>query len=165
MTRSKTRLFLLAATTASALALPGVGGAQVGGSTSDAPVAWGGDLFEYTPNGFTLTGRAEMTQGGNRLRANRINFVTRNGDLIEAEASGAVYFVTPDQTMRGDRASYDLGTDVVTVTGDVILTQGQNVVTGARLTYNVSTEAARMVGAGGAQGGRVRGVFYPGSQN
>ncbi|MES2861739.1 MAG: LptA/OstA family protein [Pseudomonadota bacterium] len=162
---SKTRLFLLAATTAAAMALPGVGGAQVAGSASDAPVAWGGDLFEYTPNGFTLTGRAEMTQGGNRLRANRITFVTRNGDLTQAEANGEVYFVTPEQTMRGDRAVYDLGTDVVTVTGDVILTQGQNVVTGGRLTYNVSTEAARMEGGAAAQGGRVRGVFYPESQN
>ncbi len=162
---SKTRLFFLAAATATAVALPGVGGAQVAGSASDAPVAWGGDLFEYTPNGFTLTGRAEMTQGGNRLRANRINFVTRDGDLTQAEASGEVYFVTPEQTMRGDRATYDLGTDVVTVTGDVILTQGQNVVTGGRLTYNVSTEAARMEGGAAAQGGRVRGVFYPGSQN
>lgn len=162
---SKTRMTLFAATAVLALALPGVGGAQVGGAASDAPVAWGGDLFEYAPNGFTLTGRAEMTQGGNRLRANRINFVTSNGDLTQAEASGEVYFVTPEQTMRGDRAVYDLGTDVVTVTGDVILTQGQNVVTGGRLTYNVSTETARMEGGPTANGGRVRGVFYPGSQN
>ena len=35
----------------------------------------------------------------------------------------------------------------VVVTGDVILTQGQNVLTGGRLVYNVNTEAARMEGA------------------
>lgn len=162
---SKTTMTLLAAVTVLAAALPGVGGAQVGGADSDAPVAWGGDLFEYTPDGFTLTGRAEMTQGGNRLRAGRITFVTSDGDLTRAEAGGDVYFVTPEQTMRGDRAVYDLGTDVVTVTGDVILTQGQNVVTGGRLVYNVRTETARMEGAPTDQGPRVRGVFYPEGQD
>jgi len=152
------------------LALPGVGGAQssgagAGGAASDAPVSWGGDLFEYTPNGFTLTGRAEMTQGGNRLRADRLTFVTSNGDLTRAEATGEVYFVTPEQTMRGDRAVYDLGSDEVTVTGDVILTQGKNVVTGGRLVYNVTTENARMEGGPTPQGNRVRGVFYPQGEN
>jgi lipopolysaccharide export system protein LptA len=162
---SKLNTSLLATATALMLAVPGVGGAQNSGPASDAPVAWGGDLFEYTPGGFTLTGRAEMTQGGNRLRANRITFVTSDGDLTQAEASGEVYFVTPEQTMRGDRAVYDLDSDQVTVTGDVILTQGQNVVTGGRLVYNVSTEAARMEGGPTAQGSRVRGVFYPEGQN
>ncbi len=160
---SKTRLTLLVAAAALVTALPAVVGAQ--SAASDAPVAWGGDLFEYAPNGFTLTGRAELTQGGNRLRANRISFVTANGDLTRAEASGEVYFVTPEQTMRGDRAVYDLGTDNVTVTGDVILTQGQNVATGGRLVYNVATETARMEGAPTAQGDRVRGVFYPQGSN
>jgi lipopolysaccharide export system protein LptA len=162
---SKTRLSLVAAGAALLIAVPGSGGAQTAGAASGAPVAWGGDLFEYTPDGFTLTGRAEMIQGGNRLRADRLTFVTADGDLTRAEASGAVYFVTPEQTMRGDRAVYDLGTDQVTVTGDVILTQGQNVVTGGRLVYNVSTGNARMEGGPTARGDRVRGVFYPQDAN
>ena len=73
------------------------------------------------------------------------------------EASGNVYFVTPDQTIRGDRAVYTFATDEVVVTGDVILTQGKNVLTGNRLVYNVRTESARMEGGNG----RVQGVFYP----
>ena len=44
--------------------------------------------------------------------------------------------------------------------GDVILTQGQNVLTGSRLTYNVRSQTAR-IEAGGQ--GRIRGVFYPDS--
>ena len=39
------------------------------------------------------------------------------------------------------------------------LTQGENVMTGGRLTYNTRTEAAEM--DGGGQNGRVQGVFYP----
>ena len=156
---ARTRLVLIAASIgALALALPGVGGAQTAAASSDQPVMWGGDALEYVDDGFILTGRAEVTQGTNRLRADRLRIVTSGGDLSRIEATGNVYFVTPDQTMRGDRAAYDLSNDNVTVTGDVILTQGQNVVTGARLVYNVRTETAQM---DGGTGGRVRGVFYP----
>ena len=125
---------------------------------------YGADGGEYTPNGFALRGRAELTQGGNRLRADAITGVTANGDLSRVEATGNVYFVTPDQSMRGDRAVYAIGTGEVVVTGDVVLTQGQNVLTGGRLTYNVNTDAATMAGAPrGAAGNRIQGVFYPSS--
>ena len=60
--------------------------------------------------------------------------------------------------MRGDAAVYDPSNDTVVITGDVILTQGENVMTGGRLTYNLRTEQAQM--AGGSNG-RVQGVFYP----
>ncbi|HEY0104304.1 MAG TPA: LptA/OstA family protein [Brevundimonas sp.] len=131
--------------------------AQTPGSSSEA-VAYGADAGEYTPAGFTLRGRAEVVQGRNRLRADAINGFVSDGDLRRVEASGNVYFVTPDQTMRGDRAVYTLASNEVVVTGDVILTQGQNVLTGGRLVYNTRTEAARMEGPAN---GRIRGVFYP----
>ena len=59
--------------------------------------------------------------------------------------------------MRGNNAVYTLNDGQVLVTGDVILTQGQNVLTGGRLVYNVRTQTARIESAGN----RVRGVFYP----
>jgi lipopolysaccharide export system protein LptA len=77
------------------------------------------------------------------------------------EAIGNVYFVTPDQTIRGDRAVYTPGDNLVVMTGDVIVTQGQNVMTGGRLTYNTETQAVTMAGGAGSNGGRIRGVFYP----
>ncbi len=51
------------------------------------------------------------------------------------------------------------------VTGDVILTQGQNVLTGGSLSYNVDTGQARIQGGTSANAGRVRGVFYPQGAN
>jgi hypothetical protein len=60
---SKLNMSLLATATALMLAVPGVGGAQSSGPASDAPVAWGGDLFEYTPGGFTLTGLTVEAHG------------------------------------------------------------------------------------------------------
>ena len=152
---TKSKLMIAGAALMAAVALPLVSDAQT--DASKAPVQYGADGGEYTPNGFALRGRAELTQGGNRLRADAITGVTTDGDLSRVEASGNVYFVTPDQSMRGDRAVYSLGNAEVVVTGNVVLTQGKNVLSGNRLVYNVRTESARMEGGGG----RVQGVFYP----
>ncbi|MHC3128397.1 organic solvent tolerance protein OstA [Brevundimonas sp. GN22] len=147
---------LIASAAVIALGLP----ATVAFSAQDAtrqPVQYGADSGEYTPDGFALRGRAEVTQGTNRIRADAIRGFTTNGQLTRVEASGNVYFVTPDQSMRGNNAVYNLNDGSVVVTGDVILTQGQNVLSGGRLVYNVRTETARIESAGN----RVRGVFYP----
>lgn len=139
-------------------ALPAVGGAQTGPSAGREPIMWGADTLEVVGGDtLTLRGRAELVQGGNRLRADQIAGFNQSGDS-RLEATGNVYFVTPEQTIRGDRATYDTAGGVIVVTGDVILTQGENVMTGARLTYNVRTESARIEGGAGA---RVQGVFYP----
>lgn len=162
----KTRSRVLALGLAVAVGLPGAALTQ--SANSDQTVAYSADGGEYTPDGFSLRGRAEIVQGGNRLRADAINATTDGGDLTRVEASGNVYFVTPEQNIRGDRAVYTPANDEIVVTGEVILAQGDNVLTGGRLVYNVATQSARMEGgARGAEGasGRVRGVFYPGSAN
>lgn len=141
---------------ASALTLrPTLGATQSAGSGG---VAFTGRDLEYTADGFVLKGEAEITWEGNRLRAGEIDITTRNGAITQAVAAGNVYFVTPEENMRGDRAVYQTATEEVVVTGDVVLTQGRNVLTGSRLVYNLETENARI--SGGANG-RIQGVFYP----
>jgi lipopolysaccharide export system protein LptA len=137
-------------------ALPSLGDAQ--SFQSGQPIMWGADEVARTPEALSLRGRAELTQGDSRIRADRVEGAIRNGDLTRVEASGNVYFVTPEQTIRGDRAVYTPANDTIVLTGDVILTQGENVMTGASLTYNTRTEAAQM---DGGSNGRVQGVFYP----
>lgn len=125
---------------------------------SREPIMYGANTGEYTPTGIALRGDAEILQGQNRLRAEAVEVTLTNGAITRIEASGGVYYVTPEQTLRGDRATYAVSTGVVTVTGDVILTQGQNVLTGSTATYDVDSRTARL--AGGSSG-RVEGVFYP----
>jgi lipopolysaccharide export system protein LptA len=153
---------------AAAVAMVGPAGAQI--APGGGPVAYGADNSEYigSEGVLRLIGRAEMIQGENRLRADSIDmFTTPNrtggsgGDVREVVATGNVYFVTPTQVVRGDRAVYTASTDLVVITGDVILTQGENVMTGSRLTIVVSTNRATMDGVPSANGLRVRGVFYP----
>lgn len=161
-----TTRILLTATAALALAAGGVAMAQTRPNTSDQPIGYGADTGELTNTAVSLRGRAEITQGQSRLRANAIEGARdASGGLTRIEASGDVYYVTPTETIRGDRAIYNVADATVVVTGDVILTQGQNVLTGARLSYNVDTGQARIEGGGGQNGGRVRGVFYPQGAN
>ncbi len=153
---SMSRILKTAAVALALAALPTVGGAQ--SFQGGQPIMWGADQVSRTPTALSLRGRAELTQGDSRIRADRVEGVINNGTLNRVEATGNVYFVTPDQTIRGDSAVYTPANDTIVLTGDVILTQGENVMTGGRLTYNTRTEAAEMDGAGS---GRVQGVFYP----
>ena len=156
---SMSRISSVAALALAMASLPVAGEAQSPVNSSDAPISFGADSGEYVGNTVTLRGRAELIQGQNRLRADSVSGLSQTGES-RIQASGNVYFVTPEQTIRGDSAVYTTADDMIVVTGDVILTQGQNVLTGSRLTYNVRTQSAR-IEAGGQ--GRIRGVFYPDS--
>ena len=92
---------------------------------------------------------------------------TSCGDLVRMEAQGAIYYVTPQQRVHGDNAVYEAATDTLTLTGDVVAVQDQNVIRGQKMIINTKTGEGHMVGAatGRNQPGRVRGVFYPKQSN
>ena len=161
----KTTHLILTGAAVLAMGLGGAAFAQTRSNVSNQPIGFGADDGEMTNTNLTLRGRAEITQGETRLRANAIQGDESDGELTRIEASGEVYYVTPNETIRGDRAVYTVANSTVVVTGDVILTQGQNVLTGASLSYNVDTGQARVEGGTAANGGRVRGVFYPEGSN
>lgn len=118
-------------------------------------------------------GSAEAIQDDARLRADTITVYSRPkgvGDNGQAAcggtdrvvAEGNVYYVTPQQHVRGDKAIYATAADEIVITGDVIVVQGNNVARGDRLTIKVSTKEATMDSViGEGKTGRVRGVFYP----
>ena len=88
------------------------------------------------------------------------------GALDRMEAHGSVYYMTPSEVVKGDDAVYLADAKTITLTGDVVVSQGKNVVVGNRLVINTDTQHATMEsnakGAGAAH--RVRSVLYPGSQ-
>jgi lipopolysaccharide export system protein LptA len=85
------------------------------------------------------------------------------GKVKRVEAEGHVFFVSPSQTARGDHGLYELGSNSITITGDVIVAQGQSVVHGDKLVIDTKTNKAVMVSTSRGRGapGRVRGIFYP----
>jgi lipopolysaccharide export system protein LptA len=82
-------------------------------------------------------------------------------------ADGHVFFVSPDQTARGEHAVYDMVPDTITMTGDVVVVQGDNVIKGDKLVIEVKTGHANIISnaTGRNKPERVRGVFYNNGQN
>jgi lipopolysaccharide export system protein LptA len=78
------------------------------------------------------------------------------------DAAGGVVVHSPSETAKGEFGIYDLDRKLITVIGNVQLTQGQNVVNGQRLVINL--DSGRAVVDGGppgvnSSGGRVSGHF------
>ena len=141
------------------------GGAQAQVSSEGGPVMVGGDSMhmDELAHTQTLVGRVEIIQDNARLRADKV-VITRQagpngrgfGEVVTIVATGNVYYVTPDNTMKGDQAVYTKATDDMVLTGDVILTQNQNVTTGTRLVYNLTQETTTF----DAETGRVKANIY-----
>jgi lipopolysaccharide export system protein LptA len=132
-------------------------------------------------------GNVEAVQNGSRLVADTLNvyFAGKSstpakpsktagpggasigqdwGAVQRLVAEGHVFFVSQDQTARGEHAVYEMQPDTITMTGDVVVVQGDNVVKGDKLVIQVKTGHADIIS--NAQGRnkpeRVRGVFYNG---
>ena len=83
--------------------------------------------------------------------------------ITKIEAKGDVIINSKDdQTTTSDWAVYDLPTQLVTVGGNVVLTQGKNVLKGDRLVIDLKTGESRFENTGNtAAGGRIRALFMP----
>jgi lipopolysaccharide export system protein LptA len=88
------------------------------------------------------------------------------GSVQKLVAEGHVFYVSQTQTVRGEHAVYDLDPDVITMTGDVVIVQGANVVKGDKLVIQVKTGHTDIVSnaTGRNKPERVRGVFYNSGQ-
>lgn len=149
--------------------LGGVALAQV--SSKGGPVMIGSDKFTADQNNLTqyLDGRVQISQTDSRLQADNVKIIhapgeggSGFGEVVTIEAKGNVFYVTPQETVKGDMAVYTASTDTMVITGDVILTQGKNVMTGNRLVIEIKAEKTTMdAQQSSISKGRVRGVFYP----
>jgi lipopolysaccharide export system protein LptA len=123
-----------------------------------------------------FSGGVHITQGGMKLDAERVTIAyTRargtgeaiNPDINRIDASGNVVVVKGDQVARGSVAIYDLDRRIITMLGNVQLTQGANRLNGGRLVIDLDSGRATVDGRssspsapGTAAGsGRVTGTF------
>lgn len=94
-------------------------------------------------------------------------------NIRRIEARGGVTVITKDQNASGDLGVYDLKTKTITLSGNVVVSQGQNVIHGERVVVDTVTGYARVesgssikAAGGNAPPGRVRALIQPGkSQN
>lgn len=83
-----------------------------------------------------------------------------NNSIKTIEAEGNVFIKTPQETAQGSKGVYDVQKNVLDLTGDVVLTRGQNVLKGSSVNFDM-TSGRSTVASTGSQGGRVKGLFVP----
>ena len=76
------------------------------------------------------------------------------------EAKGNVIVTQKDQVVTGETAVFDTKTNLITMLGGVVLTQGKNVLRGDRLLVDMTTGVSRVE----SDSGRVQGLFVSSGQ-
>jgi len=76
------------------------------------------------------------------------------------EAKGNVVVTQKDQVVTGETAVFDTKSNLVTMLGGVVLTQGKNVLRGDRLMVDMTTGVSRVE----SDSGRVQGLFQSSGQ-
>ena len=76
------------------------------------------------------------------------------------EARGDVVVTQKDQTATGALGIFDMRTNTVTLSGNVVMTQGKNVLRGEKLVVDLTNGVSRVESGKNGQG-RVQGLFLP----
>jgi lipopolysaccharide export system protein LptA len=136
----------------------------------------------------TFSGNVRVTQGDTGLRCKSLLVFYEQGEqngakdgnkgktlqaatpgpggeqkIKRLEARGGVVVTQKEQTATGDLGIFDMITNTVTLTGNVMMTQGQNVLRGERLVVDLTSGVSRVESGKNGQG-RVQGLFQPGGQ-
>ena len=130
----------------------------------------------------TFSGNVRVTQGDTGLRCKSlVVFYDQGGEngagssmktatpgpggqqkIKKLEARGGVVVTQKEQTATGDLGLFDMQTNTVTLSGNVVMTQGPNVLRGERLVVDLTSGVSRVESGKNGQG-RVQGLFIPGS--
>ncbi|MXQ08314.1 lipopolysaccharide transport periplasmic protein LptA [Alphaproteobacteria bacterium GH1-50] len=132
----------------------------LGGFSPDQPVEVTADSLsvDQATGRAVFNGNVLVVQGEVRMSAGEIVviYATDEGGapsgISELRATGGVTVVTPTDAAEAREAVYVIESGSVTMSGDVLLTQGQTALAGERLVLDLEAGSGRMEG-------RVRTVF------
>lgn len=101
--------------------------------------------------------------GGQQVAASNstADAVPDTQNIRRIEAHGDVNVISKDQNASGDLGVYDPLTKMITLTGNVVVTQGKNVIHGGRVVVNTITGNAHVEPAPGTPDGRVHALIIP----
>lgn len=168
------RLALVSAVAAALILGVGAPAQLMRGHDSNAPVNFAADRIEVQDRAdrVVVAGNVHVTQAGLALDAARMTVAYRDAGGVQIDridASGGVRVTRGADSARGDVAIYDLKAKIITLLGNVMLSQGANHLTGGRLVMDLNTGRSAVdghsgPGAGGTSGagvrnGRVSGTF------
>ena len=105
-----------------------------------------------------FTGGVVAGQGDLKLTADRllVEYGDSNGSgqIEEMQAFGSVTLTNGGEAAEASTAVYDVASGKITLTGEVLLSQGQNAIAGDKLNVDLNSGEA-------AFEGRVRTIFQP----
>jgi lipopolysaccharide export system protein LptA len=84
-----------------------------------------------------------------------------SSQIRRMEAKGSVVVTQKDQTATGDTGLFDMKSNTVTMTGNVLVSQGPNVLRGERLVVDLTTGVSRV--DAGSSNGPVRMLIQQGA--
>lgn len=129
------------------------------GHDSRAPIEWTADAIEVQEraNRVVLTGKVVAKQDELTLLADRVTIAyTTDGrtEVHRVDASGNVELRGTNEKAQGSFAIYDLDRELITMVGNVRLSQNQTNLNGQRLVLDLRSGRATLGGQG-----RVTGTF------
>jgi lipopolysaccharide export system protein LptA len=136
----------------------------------------------------TFSGNVKVVQGDTTMTCNKLVVfygqemgLSGNKPIVDAssnagvlpdtqsirriEARGDVTVVSKDQTATGDLGVYDLPKKTITLSGNVVVSQGKNVIHGGVVIVDTVTGNAHVEPALGTPDGRVRALIIPQKQS
>ena len=113
-----------------------------------------------------FTGNVSVTQGPTILKSGTMTVyyakdggsaATGSSNIERLEVDGKVYVKSDRQVATGDRGVFDMKTEVLVLSGnEVVLSEGNNVLRGCKLTVQMKTGRAQVDGCSkGSGSGRV----------
>jgi lipopolysaccharide export system protein LptA len=117
-----------------------------------------------------FTGNVSVVQGPTLLKAGKIivyyakdggSATTGSAAIDKLDISGKVYVKSETQIATGDAATFDMKSQVLVLSGkQVVLSEGENVATGCKLTVQMKSGKAKLESCK-STGGRVSIVVNP----
>ena len=130
------------------------GGAFDGVGDNDEPIQIEADSLEVIDDQNTayLTGNVSVVQGSTILKAKAITvYYFRSGQSDQSKsgikkiiASGKVAVRSEDNYASADEAVVDMASEIVTMTGNVYISQGNNIANGCTLIVNLQTSVSEI---------------------
>jgi len=143
---------------------------------SGAPIEITADTLEVrqSENLAIFRGDVDAIQGDMLLKADMLIVHYRDNKespdepgISQIDAEGNVFVSSPNETAQGARGIYDVDNKKIWLTGQVVLTQGDNIIQGEQLELDLVTGKSKVLSAVNEDGERerVRGLFVPKKEN
>lgn len=141
--------------------------------SNDKPIQIESDRLDVRENEGVaeFNGNVSVVQDKTILKAGKLTVfyakgggsaATGSAKIERLEVSGKVYVKSETQVATGDAGTFDMDSQTLVLTGDkVVLSEGQNIATGCKLTVFMKSGKAKFESCGKSGGGRVSIVVSP----